>query len=89
MGDIILDDITHEERRQVNTHHRINQIEPVGTSPVERTGEQQDNLVDNPMKRECSDSSEETHDESKRQEEHSVAHMCHSPFMKALQHRRF
>ena len=89
MGDIILDDIAYKEGCQIDTHDWINQIQPVGTRPVEGTGEQQHNLVDDPMQREGCNSCEETHDKGQRQEKHPVAHVLYTPFMKTLQHRRF
>ena len=49
MRDIILYHITHKERCEVDTYHRIDQIEPVGTCTVERTRQQRYNLVNDPV----------------------------------------
>ena len=45
MRNIVLDDIPDKEVGKINTHHRIDQIEPVGMRLLEGTCEQEYNLV--------------------------------------------
>ena len=89
MRDIVLDDIAHEERRQIDTHHRIDQIEPVGTSTVELAGEQHHDLIDHRVKDEGSHSGKETHYQREDDHEHLLADMLLSPLMQPMKHRWF
>ena len=85
MRDIILDDVTYKERCQVDTHHRIDQVEPVGPGLLERAGEEHHDLIDDPMKREGCHSRKETHEQCQDEDEHPVADMRHTPFVQAMQ----
>ena len=85
MRDVILDDIAHKKRCQVDTHHGIYQIEPVGSRMVKGAGEQLHNLVDNPMEHKCSHRGEETDNQREDDHEHPLADVLHPPFMQALE----
>ena len=84
MGDIILNDVTDKEGSEIDTHHRINQIEPVGPGLLERAGEKQNNLVDNPMEGESSDGGEEANKQCQDENKHPVADMLHPPLMQTM-----
>ena len=81
MGDIILDNITHKERCQVDAHYGIDQVEPVGPGLLERTGEEHHNLIDDPMKREGCHSRKETNQQCQDKDKHPVADVFHAPFV--------
>ena len=85
MRDVILDDISYEERRQIDTHNRINQIEPVGMTLFEWAREQQDYLVDDPMEEEGSHSGKKAHQQGENNHKRLLADMLHSPLMQPLQ----
>ena len=87
MRNIVLDDEAHKERREIDAHHWIDQIEPVGSRPIELTGEQHHNLIDDPVQGIGSNSGEEAHDECEDDHEHPLADVLHAPFVQALQHR--
>ena len=61
MGNIVLDNVTHKEGGEIDTHHGIDQVEPVGPRLLERTGQEHHNLVDDPMQGEGCHCGEETH----------------------------
>ena len=63
VGDIVLDNISHEERREIDAYDRINQIEPVIGGSIERTGQQRHDLVDDPVEGIGGNSREKTHEE--------------------------
>ena len=85
MGDIVFDDIAHKQRRQIDTYDRIDQIEPVGTCAVERTGKQQHDLVDDPMEDESSHCRKEANNQSENDHEHLLADMLHPPLVQPLE----
>ena len=89
MRDIVLDDIPHKERCQVDTHDRIDQIEPVGPGLLEGAGEEHHNLIDNPVEGESCHCREETNEQGQDENEHPVADMLHAPLMQALEDSRF
>ena len=79
--DIILDDISDEQRRQVDTHDRIDQIKPVGACAIELACKQQYDLIDDPMEHKSSHGRKEADKQSENDHEHLLADMLHAPLM--------
>ena len=84
MRDIVLDDIAHEQGGEIDAHHGIDQIEPVGTSAVEVTGEHKYYLIDDPMEHEGGYGSKEADNQREDDHEHLLADMLHPPLMQPL-----
>ena len=85
MRDIVLDDISDEQRRQIDTDNGINQIKPVGSSTVEGTGKQIYNLVDDPMEHKSRHSRKEADNQREDDHKHLLADMLHPPFVQPLE----
>ena len=75
MADVILHDISHEERREVDAYDGIDKIEPVGIGLVERAGEKSHNLVDDAMQHKGSDRGEQTNEEGEKEHEGPFAYV--------------
>ena len=85
MRDVILYDIAYKQRREIDTHNGVNQIEPVGATLVERAGEQRYNLVDNPVQHKGSHGGEKAHKQGEDNHKHPLAHVLHAPVVQPLQ----
>ena len=83
--DIVLDDISDEQRCQIDTYNGIDQIEPVCSGTVEGTGEQIDNLVDDPMEHKSRHSRKEADNQREDDHKHLLADMLHPPFVQPLE----
>ena len=89
VGDIILDDITHEQRGEVDTDDGIDKIEPVGTRRLEATRQQHHYLVDDPVEREGCHSRKETHQQREDEHEHPLADVFDTPRVQTFKESRF
>ena len=76
---IVFHYISHEERREENTHNGINKVEPVGSCLVERACKQSPYLVDDSMKQQGGNGREETHEQSQEKHKSPLADMFLTP----------
>ena len=83
--DIVLDDISYEQRRQIDTNNRIDQIKPVSSRTVEGTGEQIYDLVDDPVEHKGRHSRKEADYQREDDHKHLLADMLHPPFVQPLE----
>ena len=73
--DVVLDDVAHEERGEVDADDGVHQVEPVVGVGGEVSRQQRHYLVDQPVQHRCRHSCQHAHHECQQQEEHLVADM--------------
>ena len=82
--DIVLDNVAHEERGQVDTDDGIDQVEPVVGVSLEVTRQQCHDLVDESMEHEGRHRRQQTYQERQDKQKHLVAHVLHAPLVQPL-----
>ena len=84
MRDIVLDDVAHEERRQVDADDGIDEKKPVDAGVVEACGEKNLYLTDDPVKHEGCNSGKKAHDKTEQERELLVSDVLFAPLQEAL-----
>ena len=69
MRNIVLNDIAHEERSDIDTDNRIDQVEPVERRSRKTLSKKQLYLADKPMQRESGNGSKQSHKETQDKRE--------------------